>query len=99
MSYRLLLNKFAEAEYDEAYNWYLNQQVGLEERFFKAINAKFQQIVSNPEYYSIKNNSHREAIVKGFPFVIIYRIKKKENIIQVIAIHHTSRKPKNKYKR
>ena len=77
MSYTISIHYKAEAEYDEAYNWYRQEQAGLEERFFEAISEKFQQILIGPELYSIKNNSCREAVVNGFPYVIVYRIIKK----------------------
>ncbi len=99
MSYIISIHNKAEAEYEEAYNWYLKEQEGLEEDFFQAINKKLQQIVSGPELYSIKNSSCREAVVSGFPYVIVYKINKRAQTINVIAIHHTSRKPKKKYNR
>jgi len=74
MSYTISIHYKAEAEYDEAYNWYSQQQVGLEERFFEAISKKLQQVLIGPELYSVKNNSSREAVVQGFPFVIVYRV-------------------------
>ena len=99
MSYTISIHHEAELEYDVAYNWYAQQQQGLEERFFEAVSKKFQQITAGPELYSVKNSTSREAIVNGFPYVIIYRINKKTRTINVIAIHHTSRKPKKKYMR
>ena len=58
-----------------------------------------QQILIGPELYSVKNTSCREAVANSFPYVIIYRINKRKQVINVIAIHHTSRKPKKKYTR
>ena len=98
MSYQLSIYHKAELEYEGAYNWCKREQDGLEERFFNAINKKLQQILSGPELYSVKNdNSCREAIVNGFPYVIIYRINKQSLIITIVAIHHTSRRPKKRF--
>ncbi len=99
MNYKVSFHHKAESEFEEAYNWYAQQQQGLEERFFDAINKKLQQIQIGPELYSIKNSSNREAKASGFPFVIVYKIEKRAQIVRVIAIHHTSRKPKKKYNR
>jgi plasmid stabilization system protein ParE len=99
MSYIISIHNKAESEYEDAYNWYSLQKEGLAELFFAAVNNKIQQIVSAPESYSVKNSNCREAIVEGFPYVIVYRIKKRLRVIHVIAIHHTSRKPKKKYNR
>jgi len=99
MSYQISIHPIAEAEYEDAYNWYKREKEGLQEQFFEAINKKLNQILTGPELYSIKNSSCREAIVNGFPYVIVYRFHKRNSLVHVIAIHHTSRKPKKKYMR
>ena len=99
MNYTVSIHNKAEEEYEAAYNWYLREKVGLEERFFEAISERLKQIAIGPELYSIKNNSCREVLVSGFPYVIIYRVHKRKKIVDVIAIHHTIRKPKKKYNR
>ena len=99
MSYLISIHHEAELEYEDAYNWYAREKKGLEEQFFDAVNRKLQQILIGPELYSVKNNSCREAIVNGFPYVIVYKVNKRTQSINVIAIHHTSRKPKKKYMR
>ncbi len=98
MSYKISFHHNAELEYEHAWEWYLQQQPGLEEKFFEAINKKLQQIIKGPELYSVKNSSNREAIVPKFPYVIVYNVNKRKKIINVVAIHHTSRKPKKKYR-
>ena len=99
MSNQISIHPIAEAEYEDAYNWYKHEKEGLEEQFFVAINKKLNQILQGPELYSVKNSSCREAIVTGFPYVIVYRFHKRIGLVHVIAIHHTSRKPKKKYMR
>ena len=99
MNHYISIHPIAEAEYEDAYNWYRLEKDGLEEQFFDAVSKKLDQILIGPETYSIKNSSCREAIVKGFPYVIVYRFHKRNGLIHVVAIHHTSRKPKKKYMR
>ncbi len=99
MKYSISVHPKAEAEYHNAYSWYKREKAGLEEQFFDAINKKLQQIFVGPELYSVKNSSCREAVVNGFPYVIVYRFSKRTGLINVIAIHHTSRKPKKRYMR
>ena len=99
MSYSISLHRLAEKEYEKAWNWYALQQPGLEERFFEAIDKTLNKIINGPELNSYKSSLHREAIVLDFPYVVVYRINKKAGIINVIAIHHTSRKPNRRYRR
>jgi hypothetical protein len=42
--------------------------------------------------------SYKEAPVPTFPFLLIYRISKKSNLIRVVSVFHTSRNPKKKYR-
>ena len=41
----------------------------------------------------------REARVKGFPYLIIYKIYARKKIIFINIIHHTSRHPRRKYRK
>lgn len=97
MKYQLIIFPDAVSEYENAFNWYSLQSPGLEEKFFAAVDSKMQQILLGPEYFSVKNSSCREALVKGFPYLVIYRFRKNLKRIEVVAIHHTSRKPKKRY--
>lgn len=53
----------------------------------------------HPEAFPKTKGHFREVVVDGFPFVIVHRYDKKEYIVNVLHVFHTSRNPKFKYKR
>jgi plasmid stabilization system protein ParE len=78
--------------------WYEAQLEGLGMRFENAIRKKLQDISSHPLTYSKKKGAFRQATIRNFPFVIVYKIKEPKNTIHISAIFHTKRNPKNKYR-
>jgi plasmid stabilization system protein ParE len=65
----------------------------------EVVRKKLETIQEHPEKYEKKNLNFREAAIKIFPYVIVYTFYKKDGIITVSAIFHTSRNPKRKYRR
>lgn len=98
MSYISIVSSRAQKEMAQSWNWYEDRQQGLGDRFVKEIMKKIFTIEENPERYSIKFKQYREAIVEIFPFVVIYRINEHKKFIRIVAVFHTSRNPKKKYR-
>jgi len=40
----------------------------------------------------------REALVDGFPFIVVYKIDNIKKEIFISSVHHAKRHPKNKYR-
>ena len=95
----VIITKEADKEYSDSAIWYEEQSNGLGERFILTIQKKLELIQHNPESYPKKKDGLREAVVKIFPFVIIYSFHKKENLILVSSIFHTRRNPRKKYRK
>ena len=97
--YLLDFHEEAETEFNESYVWYGLQKDGLEERFRLAVDDTLQRIQINPEYFSYCKKPYRQALVKVFPFAIVFRINKRNNSVFISAIYHTKRNPKKKYRK
>lgn len=96
--HNLIILEEAEREFQEAALWYDKKSRGLGIRFAEVI-RKNRVNSGSSEKYEKKRFSFREAVVKVFPFVIIHIFYKKEGLIMVTAIFHTSRNPKKKFRR
>jgi hypothetical protein len=95
-AYQVLIEPEAHVEMDEAYNWYKGRKLGLGSDFLRALNDRLVAIEHAPTGYPIilihKSMHIRRALLKQFPYGIIYFIK--DRMVIVIACFHASRDPK-----
>ena len=99
MSYSVIFHLVAEKEFQEAFLWYEQRLDGLGERFTKAAESSLNQISSTPLLYARKHASFREVKIESFPYVIVYKVYEKKKTVFIVAIYHTSRNPRKKYRR
>ena len=81
----------AREEFDAAAHWYEKAQAGLGESFVAQIDEVLSRISLQPRQYVLVHEHVRKAVVKRFPFVVLFRLKPTEII--VIAVFHTMRSP------
>lgn len=96
--YRIVFHPEAEKEFLKSYQWYEERSIGLGDRFSKAIDNKINLIVKNPLFYPKKNKDYHEVLIEVFPFLIVYKMYPDDNLIYIVSIAHTSRKPNRKYR-
>lgn len=91
--YQLQVLRKAREDMQKAANWYDKQQPGIGGRFlFEAVNT-FRLIEADPLHYQERfSKKFRYAKVHGFPFVVVFKIKKQ--LVVVNSVFHTSRNPK-----
>ena len=99
MKRTLIFSSIAITELKDAVKWYEAKTEGLGEDLNKAISNKITSILNYPNRYSIHKGYYREALVKIFPYLVVYRYNKLKNQITVTSIFHTSRNPKYKYRK
>ena len=93
---KLVFTSKSEDEFINAAIYYEKQQKGLGVTFSDSIHVILDSIAKNPYAYQRKYKHYREAVLRVFPYTVIYEIK--ENEIIVNAIFHTKRNPKKKLK-
>ena len=81
----------ADAELTEARQWYSHQREDLDLEFMQCIEIALQRIRSNPRLSPLVYGSIRRAVVRRFPFAILYQVTAEE--IQIIAVFHSRRNP------
>ena len=86
------LHEEASAEYDAAFDWYLERSAGAALRFDAEVDHGLTQIVQAPQRWPIGPHGTRRFLLKQFPFMLIYR-EYASGGIQIVAVAHTSRKP------
>ena len=90
------ISEYALLQTEEAIVYYENKEKGLGARFKNELIKVLDFIKENPLLFPAKFKHYREAVVKKFPFLIIYEITPKEVII--LNVFHTSQHPKKKIK-
>ncbi|TFF34844.1 type II toxin-antitoxin system RelE/ParE family toxin [Mucilaginibacter psychrotolerans] len=95
MSYNFRVLQRAQREIKESSAWYEEQQPNLGSKFESAVLARIRTISNNPLHYPLKGKL-REAIVRDFPFLILYRMDDSHRTIVVMSVFHMSRHPNKK---
>jgi hypothetical protein len=90
--YRLIISPFAEDDLQVSKEWYDLQKELLGEKFINEVDKTLQIILLNPFQFPKIKGEIRRAPTQKFPFGIFFFIT--EDIINVIAIFHSSRNPK-----
>ncbi|HEY9340402.1 MAG TPA: type II toxin-antitoxin system RelE/ParE family toxin [Hanamia sp.] len=90
--YSVSFSPEARSETMRAYLWYQKEQPGLEKNFREHLRIKIESIKQNPKSSSFVYKKVRSSRMKIFPYNIIYRVSNLN--IQIIAVFHHSRNPK-----
>ncbi len=92
MPYKLRIRAAAEADIQDAYNYYETCQKGLGQDFILCIESALEKITKNPDHYPVVHRRIHRILVKRFPFGIFFILK--ENTLIVLAVLHASRNPR-----
>jgi plasmid stabilization system protein ParE len=82
----------ATAEYDAAFDWYLEQSPDAALKFDAEVDRALAQILQTPQRWTVGPYSTRRFLLRRFPFIVIYR-QLPSTRIQILAVAHTSRRP------
>ena len=88
---QLVFKEEAKKDIGESYRWYEEQQPGLGESFLEEIEKYITIIIANPFTYSIRHNNKRAAVLKRFPYIVVYESSDQE--IVVYAVFNTHQDP------
>ena len=65
----------------EAYDWYESQKENLGELFPQELDEYYKKPQLIPTAYSPRKGKYRQLQLKKFPYVIIYKIVKKQVVV------------------
>ena len=91
MNRTLVVTPEAEAEIDQAADWYLQQSRRAAEGFRDAVDEALDTIRINPEQYQIVYRETRRVLLSGYPYALFYVVT--ETRVSVVSCFHTSRNP------
>lgn len=85
-------HKLAELELTDARGFYDELVYGLGKKFILEVEYIVNRIKTNPLEFPICYNNFRKALLRKFPYSVIFRID--DESIYILAIAHQKRKPK-----
>jgi plasmid stabilization system protein ParE len=95
MIYTVELSPKAEKELFDTWQWYEEERTGLGDRFEKEFFRKIEILKNNPLQYALKK-TFREARTDSFPYLLVFKVSKRNNRILIVSVFHMSRHPKKK---
>jgi plasmid stabilization system protein ParE len=97
MSPRFRFRPEAAAELLEAVDWYQARGAGLGAEFLRSLDAALAAIQRNPLAYPVVSGGARRAMMRRFPYSVIYEPSGDE--ILIVACIHGRRDPQRWQKR
>jgi toxin ParE1/3/4 len=91
MTLPIVLRDEAQAEFDEAFDWYDAQRVGLGPAFADEVQRVFDHIAAHLLMHQVVFADIRKGVVRRFPYCVFYRPH--QDRMEVIAVFHISRDP------
>ncbi|HEY4943885.1 MAG TPA: type II toxin-antitoxin system RelE/ParE family toxin [Rhizomicrobium sp.] len=88
---RIAIRPQARIELLEAADWYEARSEDLRAAFLRAFDATIANVVRHPLGYQVVFGAVRRAMLRRFPYAIIYRVDEGE--IVVVACIHGARDP------
>lgn len=84
MTYSLNITQEAKEKIIQVFLWYEQKREGLGSRFVFEVDAMFNYIKAYPYHFQVKYKNFREAVLKVFPYVIVYGIIQNEVVIYIV---------------
>lgn len=91
MTLTIVTRPNAAAEIESTYRWYERQRTALGEEFLQAANDQVRVVAEHPERFPIVHRDIRRALLRRFPYAILYGIQSSHII--VVACFHAKRNP------
>lgn len=92
MPRRIVVRPAAVEEAKTAQQWYAERLPTLGDAFVDALEATLNRIEDDPFAYPAAHRSLRRALLRGFPYAVIYRVTGEE--LLVVAVMHERRHPR-----
>jgi toxin ParE1/3/4 len=88
MSYTIRFSQLASDDLTEILGWYKEQNVeGLHKQFIETISKVLRRLENNPQSNVVVHKNVRQALLKKFPYKILYTFDNAINNLLNISAH------------
>jgi len=91
--YSVRFTQTARSELIDAQDWYEGEARGLGRRFRQAMDDVAERMSANPLQFPVVYKNVRRAVLRRFPYSLLYIIEDDTDTVLVIACFHASRDP------
>ncbi|MBI1348887.1 type II toxin-antitoxin system RelE/ParE family toxin [bacterium] len=81
----------AQAELTAAVEWYLEQEPRLAYRFSSLVEETLDHVIADPNSHADLIGTSRYRRVPVFPYLVVFEVI--DDVLWILAIAHTSRRP------
>jgi plasmid stabilization system protein ParE len=92
MPRRFIVRPLAEADLENAAQWYGEERARLAERFLRDVDQTFARVRERPLQFPTVSGEVRRALLHTFPYAVYFRAS--EESIVVLAVLHLRRDPR-----
>ena len=93
MSYSLIFSPFAIEDLSEISSWFESRPNNSKEKFIADMSKISNRLKSMPETFPYERKPLRKALLKKFPYKVLYFINEPKLEIRLVAVVHQSRDP------
>jgi plasmid stabilization system protein ParE len=79
----------AQAEYADAVRWYQARSAKTAVRFEAEVERLLELIETYPEMFPLYDDEHRFAVLRRFPYSLVYSVEQGQ--ASILAVAHSSR--------
>jgi len=91
-AFEVLITARADHEIVEAFLYYELQQDGLGAVFLQILDETISYLSTNP-FHAVRYRNVRMYRIRKFPYSIHFRVDIGRDLVQILAVLHTSRNP------
>jgi plasmid stabilization system protein ParE len=91
MNRALVVTAEAEAEIDQAKEWYRSQSQRAAARFSEVVDLALETIGFNPEQYQVVYRETRRVMLDDYPYALFYTVTEAQ--VTVVSCFHAARDP------
>jgi toxin ParE1/3/4 len=86
--YQLSIRPEAQADLDDAVQWYEDHAPGKADELITEVKVKLQALSVTPEIHMVLRFGVRRSNLNKFPYSLVYRVNKAAMLVEVLAFVH-----------
>jgi len=86
VSWRVIIHPLAEADLDNARQWYESRELGVGDDFLFEVNKAMALLIENPQLHPAYFLNYYRIITRRFPYKLFYRLEG-NNVIVMRVLH------------